>query len=203
MKICKNEELVKKKSFIITKENDDEVCYFKAFLQKGATGKDRQLLSELNAIQGGHCNDVITKPESQQCGMATTLMEFCFTDDDVGGVDLEEDPVFGMEIFEKWLMIATKNCKHIVYLECEPHLHIPNEACSAYLTAAINTEHIMVFTKPNAEEEMHVMNVATKVKPELKKDADAFVRKYGEKWYFCECKPETVEQCKAMDSEKV
>ena len=48
---------------------------------------------------------------------------------------------------------------------------------------------------------MYVMNVVTKAKPELKKDADAFVSEYGEKWYFCECTPERIEQCKSMDSE--
>ena len=203
-KTCKNEELIKKGSFIIKKSKSDHKEYdwdFKAFLQKGTPDESLQLLSELNAEDGGYCNEVKTTEGFKQCGMATTLMEFCFTDEDVGGMDLKEDTIFGMQTLEKWRTMATKNCKHVVFLECYPKSRTPIEACSAYLTAAINKGHIMMFTHPNTEQEMDVMNVATFAKPELKKGGLAFIKEHGARWYFCKCKPERIEQCKAMDFE--
>ena len=203
-KTCKSEELIKKGSFIVkkTKLNRKEYDWdFRAFLQK--ENENFQLLSVLSAENGGYCNEVETTEGFKQCGMATTLMEFCFTDEDVGGMDLKEDTIFGMQTLEKWRTMATKNCKHVVFLECDPKSPTPIEACSAYLTAAINKGHIMMFTYPNEELEMDVMNVATFAKSELKKGGLAFIREHGARWYFCKCKPERIEQCKAMDSENV
>ena len=203
-KTCKNDDLVNKRSFVIKKSKSELMGFdwdFKAFLQKGTSGDDFQLLGELNAEDGGYCNQVETSGEFRKCGIATTLMEFCFTDDDVGGIDLEEYTKFEMQTLEKWRKMATNNCEHIVFLECLPTKPTPFEACSAYLTAAINKGHIMMFTHPNEEQEMDVMNVATYAKQELKKGANDFIKEHGTRWYFCKCKPGRIEQCKAMDAE--
>ncbi len=59
----------------------------------------------------------------------------------------------------------------------------------------------MMFTYPNEEQEMDVMNVATYAKQELKNGAKDFIKEHGTSWYFCKCKPGRIEQFKAMDSE--
>ena len=83
-------------------------------------------------------------------------------------------------------------------LECYPKGKTPNTACSAYLTAAINTGHTIMFTHPNTEFEMDVLDVVTFAKPKVKNNADAFIKEHGAKWYFCECNPKTIQECKRM-----
>ena len=62
---------------------------FEAILKKGKIFKKDIVLSTLVANDDGECNDVKTNPGSRRCGLATALMEFCFTDPDVGSLNPE------------------------------------------------------------------------------------------------------------------
>ena len=86
-------------------------------------------------------------------------MEFCFTDEDVGTLStraIEEIPYPNK---------IDSVCEHVIYLVCAPVKKpppTPTQACSAYLTAAINTEHQIMFTSPRmftSKAKMDVMNV--------------------------------------------
>ena len=161
-------------------------------------GKEIVRISELNAEDEGYCNQVETDEGYKGCGLATTLMEFCFSDEDVGSLVLKDDPLFGPR--PKWSDLAELNCKHMIGLDCAPRGATPYAACSAYLSAAINKGHMMMFTYPNEEYELDVINVGNTAKPEFKKNADSFIEEHGNKWYFCKCKPERLENCLAMES---
>ena len=90
---CQNAELKTKKDFFVEKsesKNKDYDWDFKVFLDKAGCG----ILSELNANTPGRCNKVETFAGSEGCGLATTLMEICFADEDVGGIDPENDWLF-------------------------------------------------------------------------------------------------------------
>ena len=187
---------------IIRKTKSNKKGYnwdFEALLNKGTKGKDVILMSELNAEDEGYCNQVETYEGYKACGLATTLMEFCFSDEDVGGMVLEDDSLFGPRA--NWRDLAKTNCKHMIGLDCAPKKGTPYAACASYLTAAINKGHMMMFTYPNEEFELEVMHVGNTAKPKFKKDANKFIEEYGNKWYFCKCKPERIENCLAMASE--
>ena len=162
----------------------------------GAGGKSRNR---------GVCNNVKTEDHSRGCGMATTLMEFCFSDYMVGGVDVENDKHFKKESLTKWRGMAMKNCQHIVYLGCTPYDGTPDIACSAYFTAAINTMHTMMFSykaqnaldPESGPESMYVWDVA-KTQPEFKKDASRWKKDFGFEWYFCQCKKERRSECEKI-----
>ena len=57
--------------------------FFDAILKKGILKKG-VVISRLYAKEGGECNAIETSQGSWRCGLATTLLEFCFTDPDVG-----------------------------------------------------------------------------------------------------------------------
>ena len=201
MQTCLNEQLKLQKSFIVEKCESERSGYdwdFKASLKQQSCKDNKDIISELNAENNGKCDLVETSKTSQGCGLATSLMELCFTDDDVGGVNLEEDKNFKRKDLEKRREMAILNCEHIVYLTCAPIFPTPTGSCSAYLTAAINTEHKMMFSYQNLKGAMDIMNVEETAKPELKQHPDAFVQLHGEKWYFCRCKPERIKECLEM-----
>ena len=53
---CTNKELIKKGSFLVKKSKSESQEFdwdFKAFLEKGTSSDDHELLSELNAEDGG------------------------------------------------------------------------------------------------------------------------------------------------------
>ena len=198
---CKDEKLRTKKEFYVEKCASKRSGYdwdFKAFLYKGSCGDERHILSELNAERGGQCNLVETSVAYGGCGLATSLMEICFTDVDVGGVDPETDAIFEYNKLEKWREMANKYCEHIVYLECDPIEPTPTGACSAYLRAAINTKHLMMFTYPNLNGLMDVMNVADVARALFKSNPDLFLQAHGAEWYFCKCKKESLFECHNM-----
>ena len=180
MKRCKNEILKAKKSFTVERQVEGNFVDFTALL-------DNVKLSELTAESGGICNSVATNDDSTECGLATTLMEYCFTDDEVGGIDLQKDPRFNQHPLQEYRQMAENTCKHIVYLTCAA---FPLIACSAYFTAAINTKHTLMFTTFNAQDENLVANVfnVAEIQPEFKFDAEGWVNTNGRHWYFCKCK---------------
>ena len=150
-------------------------------------------LSELNADSGGYCNNVRTSDASQQCGLATTLMEFCFTDENVGS--LSSQTIGNIEYPNKIAHL----CEHVIYLVCAPDRpYTPTVACSAYLSAAVNADHKVMFTSVNNKGGMNVMNVEKVAKPEFRRNPDSFISKHGASWYFCRCKSETNERCEAI-----
>ena len=125
-------------------------------------------------------------------------MEFCFTDEDVGTLSSRaiEEITYPNKI--------ASVCAHVIYLVCAPVKKpppTPTQACSAYLTAAINTEHQIMFTSPRmftSKAKMDVLNVKKDAKPEFGRNADTFIRTHGANWYFCRCKPEIMEECESL-----
>ena len=93
--------------------------------------------------------------------------------------------------------MAIENCEHIVYLQCSPRVPISPAACSAYLSAAINTEHTMMFTFSMVKVPMEVISVKN-AQNRLKKNAYKFMRNFGDQWLFCKCKKENVRKCHGM-----
>ena len=59
---------------------------FEAVLKNG---EETTVLSTLKAVEGGECDDIETTKGSWRCGLATSLLEFCFTDPDIGSLNLE------------------------------------------------------------------------------------------------------------------
>ena len=207
---CKNELLKKKKEFYVRKSASNRKGYdwdFKAFLDNDGCGKDENILSELNADKPGRCNHVETYDQgSRGCGLATSLLELCFEDENVGGIDPETDELFqdkpmtigsGKISLKKWRDMAIENCEHIAMLDCYPQSPTPTEACSGYLTAALNTKHTMMFTYHQEEDVMDVMSVIN-AQVEFWADADEFVYDVGRRWIFCKCKQEKLSQCNNM-----
>ena len=199
---CQNEELKTKKDFFVEKSESKKKDYdwdFKVFLDKDGCG----ILSELNANTPGRCNKVETFAGSEGCGLATTLMEICFEDENVGGVDPENDPFFvysfpDFSVGENlWRQMANENREHIVYLQCRPRAPISPVACSAYLTAAINTEHAMMFTFSTMSRPVVVIDVKG-AQSELRENAYKFMRDFGDQWLFCKCKKENMDKCHDM-----
>jgi len=190
---CKNEKLKAKKSFTIERHADTKFSQIPNFpiTYEFTAVLDNVKLSELSAQSGGKCNEVVTNDGSERCGLSTTLMEYCFTDDKVGGIDLEKDELFNQDPLKEYRQMAKKTCKHIVYLNCAA---TPLIACSAYFTAAINTKHTLMFTTSDttdtdSDEELvaNVFDVA-EAQPEFKEDAIDWVNTNGRNWYFCKCK---------------
>jgi len=191
---CINEKLVKKGSFTMKKFAPGIGWIFQAILKKGSCFKKDKILSTLTASTGGVCNLVVTDPGSYKCGLATSLMEFCFTDPDIGTYNLEESSYFQNKKAEHYRDLAISNCDHMVYVKCiaEPH-----SACSGYLTAAINTGHKMLFTYDKLPEKWSVLEIAT-AKTMLKSNSDTFIDDYGNMWFFCKCKSDRIPQCENM-----
>jgi hypothetical protein len=183
---CKNTKLLEKGAFTVTKfKPDTNRWVFQAIVEK-------KVLSRFIAEEDGECNDVRTFEGSYHCGLATALMEFCFTDPDVGTMDPNDNVYFKSNSAEHSRNLAIENCDHIVYLVCGPSLPATHGSCSAYMTAAMNTGHTMMFTyhpyvtateKPKWE----VLKIAT-AKHKIKSNAVNFVEEYGSQWFFCECK---------------
>ena len=157
------------------------------------------VLANLKAFKGGQCNDMLTNKGSWGCGLATKLMEFCFTDPDIGGVDLATEPTFNQEAYESkhFRDMAIKNCDHVVYLECLPKSPATDVSCSAYLSAALNTHHSMMLTFSNETLKWNLLPVA-KAQAMLKNDADELIGGAGREWFFCKCKGDKTKQCKDM-----
>ena len=190
---CKNEELQAKKSFTVDRiDAKKKYGLGHKFDWWFTAALDKDVLSTLKAKSGGICNLVNTDDDSQGCGLATALRQFCFTDDKVGGVDVQKNAVFKNEYFEKWREMAVEYCEHTVYLECAADL---KDTCSAYFTAAINTRHTIMFVLDDKTlKHMYVLNVA-KTRTEFKKNAIDWIANYGDTWFFCNCKKEFEAEC--------
>ena len=139
-----------------------------------------------------------TKPSSQKCGLATTLMELCFGDKDVGGlgmkngiIDTISEAAGGLtktekEPLNKYQEMATLKCKKVIYLKCSPDDSIPDNICSTYLSAAKNTNYETLFSAVvrHAEYRMAIMELSSAISV-FKDDPSDFVTKYGRHWFFC------------------
>ena len=90
--------------------------------------------------------------------------------------------------------MATKICKHVVYLACAPS--VDSAVCSGYMTAAINTEHTIMFVQDSKDSlnNMYMMDVA-QAQLEFKQDAAGWKEKHGFMWFFCQCKPDKKDKC--------
>ena len=205
-KTCASEDLKKNKIYYVerTKSVNPKMDWdFNAYVKKAPFGK-KDIFSVLNGESGGFCwaTKDLSPPAVQGCGLATAMMGFCFEDDKIGGIDPRKDYNFKLKGLEKWQDMAILNYNHIVYTSCNPAHPTPVAGCAAYMTAALNTGHTMMFTyptnSPTSRGEMNVLNIATEAKPQLKEDADQFRDNNGAAWYFCRCKDDRVKECEAM-----
>ena len=194
---CSNDRLKQEMSFVVNRikyksidPDSDTDWEFTATLEG-------EKLSELQARNGGQCDTVLTSEGSEGCGLATTLMSYCFDDDKVGGLDPQKDEIFKQSSLKRWRDMAKKNCEHLVHVGCLPLGATKKISCSAYLTAALNTRHTMMFSHQPAKMSMAVMEVG-KVQPEFKKNADDWIKKNGHSWYFCRCNEEKLADCESM-----
>jgi hypothetical protein len=192
MERCKNEKLISKKSFTVDRVDVKKKHGPKnRFDWEFTAALDTDVLSTLIAKNGGICNMVNTDEDSQGCGLATTLMQFCFTDDNVGGVDIQNNKVFNNEYLKQRREMAIDYCEHTVFLECLAH---NVDTCSAYFTAAINTKHTIMFVQDDTLKHMYVLNVE-KTRAEFKKGAKRWIDNHGDAWFFCQCKTEREAEC--------
>ena len=172
-------------------------------------------MATLQAEKGGKCNQMDTKPTSQQCGLATAIMEICFGDEDVGALDTGKNGIVdiikdygltGDELtpFESYEKKAHLNCQKVVFVKCDPDDRMPYEVCSAYLTAAINTGYDVLFTAVmrHSKQSMEVMKLKQHAKPEFKDNAKKFVTDHGNWWFFCTCKSDRKRECLNMAEEE-
>ena len=197
---CSNKDLKAKDSFTVDRidgkddPTGEHIGSDWVFIAK----LENKVMSSFGASKGGFCNDAATEKEFRGCGLATILAEYCFTDDKVGGVDVQNHYVFKQPSLSKWRDMATKKCEHVVYLVCAPETRNYVE-CSAYLTAAINTKHTIMFVEDdkNGASKMVVKEVA-KVQPKFKKDAAGWIENHGSTWFFCQCKPDTKGKCSIL-----
>ena len=118
---CQNKALVAKGAFTMKKSklpSGPGQWSFEAIL----TRDENEILSTLKAKEGGICNDVRTEEGSWRCGLATSLLEICFTDPDIGTFipSKSEGSEFGFPIDAKYQNLMENNCERIVYLECAP-----------------------------------------------------------------------------------
>ena len=199
---CASQDLKKKKHYYVEKCKSSDPRYdidFGAYMKKGFCGRKKGL-SVLRAERGGFCwaTPDLSPAPVQGCGIATAMMELCFEDEEVGSIDPTVDYYFKMKGLEKWQQLALLNCENIIYTTCNPAPPTPKVGCAAYMSAAINTEHTMMFTFPTENAEMSVLNVENEAKPKFKEDQDAFEKMHGNYWYFCRCKKERKTECENM-----
>ena len=206
---CAKEYLKKNKVYYVERiksKNPKMEWDFNAYVKKGLLGK-KKIISVLNGENGGFCwaTKDASPPGFRGCGLATKLMEVCFEDDQIGGIDPRKDYNFKLKGLEKWQDMAILNCGHIVYTSCNPAHPTPVAGCAAYMTAAINSGHEMMFTfptnSPTSKGEMNVLNVGREAKPLLREDADQFRSIHGFGWYFCRCKDDRIKECRAMNTD--
>ena len=202
---CKNEKLKSSREFTVDRKKSEMAAFQWDFTANFGKTQLSWLGAGDRSKNKGVCNNVKTEDHSSGCGLATTLMEFCFTDFSVGSLELEKDKHFEKVSLTKWRELALKNCQHIVFLACAPYDGTPDIACLAYFTAAINTMHTIMFSYQqfpldNGPETMKVWDV-TKTKSEFKKDATRWTLDYGFEWYFCQCKLGRQSECKKMSEE--
>ena len=205
---CDNTKLKEKGKFSVAKcKHKKDEWIFRAIPHKGTigkmcdkiSGKEEDVLSRLVAQVGGECNDVETFEGSFHCGLATALMEICFMDPDIGTVIPEKNYYLKKDDAEEARNLAAANCDHVVFLTCNPRAPATNAACSAYMTAALNTGHTMMFTcltsmRGNTWDVLGIDNAKRKIKS----NANNFIDEYGNVWYFCICKSEKVKECEEM-----
>ena len=101
---------------------------------------------------------------------------------------------------EKTKTDANKNYESIIYVECVTKDGTPYKACVAYLRGAIKANFPIIFVYDGGDEPMGIFNVEkleTKF-GESKENADRFIQKYGDIWFFCKCKEKEMKECMNM-----
>ena len=97
--------------------------------------------------------------------------------------------------------LVTANCDHVIFIICSPRNteteKVPFEACSGYLTAALNTGHTMMFTFTMFQDAWEVIKTNA-AKDMLKINPIGLIEQYGEHWFFCKSKPDRVAQCEGI-----
>ena len=135
----------------------------------------------------GYCNDVFTNEGSRKCGIGKALMKLCLIDGDItkdGGYDLSTEDWNDDELAPKVLNL----CQTIVYISCAIYDdEVPSITCKMYMDAAKESGFDLVFVEKYGEERYHRYKIET-AKSIFEKNADEFLEKQGNNWYFCKCK---------------
>ena len=196
---CQNQALVAIGAFTMRKSKPPSTSGQWTF-QSILTRDDRsEILSTLKAKEGGVCNDVRTFEGSWYCGLATALLQICFTDPDIGTFipSQSRQSEFGRPIYDKKIQgLMEDNCERIVYLECAPFNGATHANCNGYLTAALNTLNSILFTFHEVRR-WNILNIAD-AKLRMKSDPTQFVSEFGPEWFFCNCKADRAKECESM-----
>ena len=123
-------------------------------------------------------------------------MQACLEDDQVESYDTSQIAVRGRE-FEKF-------CDKIKIIQCVP-AQKNFVACSAYMSGAILAGFQMMGATHEKSLEVYGFKIDY-ARRMLKGDvedipdmnAERFIERFGETWYFCKCKPEKLEKCLKM-----
>ena len=189
---CKNEKLKEIGEYNVNKVEGDvenELRFVACIYDKENTDcRGEDFMSELFSPRQGRCNLVLTDDDSERCGLATSLMTFCFTDEEVGSVDLDNDLILTKENLGDWYEWVKNECNHIVFVQCNTLYGTHPVACSAYLTAADNSRHRNMFTWSPNKDIMDALTVDD-FKQEFKRNPRKCLDIHGSHWYFCHSKP--------------
>ena len=120
-------------------------------------------------------------------------MQACLEDDQVESYDTSQIAVRGRE-FEKF-------CDKIKIIQFVP-VQKNFVACSAYMSGAILAGFQMMGATHEKSREVHGFKIEYARRmfkgdvediPDM--NAERFIKRFGETWYFCKCKPEKLEKC--------
>ena len=142
----------------------------------------------------GYCNDLFTYEGSRKCGIGKGLMKLCLSDGDItkdGGYDLSTEDWNDDELAPQVLNL----CQTIVYISCAIYDDdVPPITCKMYMDAAKESGYDLVFVEKYGMERYHRYKIET-AKSIFVKNADDFLEKQGNNWYFCKCKEGKEQAC--------
>jgi hypothetical protein len=161
--------------------------------------KDTDLtnMATLEASSKGYCNWVSTILRYRMCGLSKALMKVCFTDDKItanGGFKLLTD--------NKWKdnnkkIKVNEVCKTMIFLQCKPDDTDDQGTCIGYIKSAFESKFDMLFTEKKDEENYKAIKLEDAI-VEFAIGPQAFITKYGDTWFFCDCKPSKKSECHAL-----
>ena len=195
---CKNPKLKSAGKFFVTRTLSDDEPRFDAVIKKD----DIQEMSNVVSEGRGICDEVWTDPNYQGCGLAKYVTATCFQDVEVLGtdrigVDISKDKHWKYSTSQR--ADASKYCHTITFLHCMPYNGAPDSVCVSYLRAASISEFNLVFTTfPSPKPSLNVFELGTNLENEFKNNANTFLKKHGNAWFFCKCHENEKSNCMKM-----
>ena len=204
---CQSQELKDQGSFIISKEVEKfgkKVLGIKysAYLNNERK-EEEDSMGHARSLGKGDCDEVDIEEEYRGCRLGTFLMQACLEDDQVGFYNIDKLP--------ERRSSAHVLCKDLKFLQCSPDPNplgvIPWEACSAYLTAAMEAGYELIFVSngknrvafadeiQGGERKTYLLQIGTFKKMFKSKGADSIIQYFGKYWTLCKCKADKVDEC--------